>query len=662
MNGVLVLAGWPAESGLSLTAGVLLEQLLRASLAGLVLAAVVWGMTRVSAGLPAALRCALWWAVSLKFVVTLIWLAPVELPLLPPPAAENPSVVVSEARSSASRPAGQPVPAQRPVTDDVGQVADIPLTVSWREAVVVLWLFGVCLGAFGIGRELAAARQLRRDSRPVDEPRVHERFATLRRRFGLSRRVALRVSDRVRVPLTIGWLRPVVLLPDSTLADLSDRELSMTLGHELMHIRRWDLWTAWVPRVARCLFFFHPLAVLAAREFALAREAACDAAVLRELAVAPRDYGRLLVRWRPSRAGGAAVDAIGCAAASSTFVHLKRRLAMLERPVTAPRRVRFAHWLFVLVLLAAVLPVRIIAQPPTPPAAEEIQVARNGTGTFERTVTVTGPVQLDVRTGSGSITVRPGPAGEVRVAGRVTVRPRLFRGAGEADELIRRLQADPPVDVSGGVVRVGYDLDPEYQRNVSISYDIEVPSDAEVRSRTGSGSQTVTGVAGPVSANAGSGSITVTDVGGPVATRTGSGSIRAEGIAGAFSARAGSGSVTLAQTAAGDIDVSTGSGSSTLRGINGALHVRAGSGRITVDGAPSGSWDLQTGSGPIRMRLPADAGFDLDVQTGSGRIETDHPVTVTVQGSMSRNRLNGQVRGGGSPVRARTGSGGVRIE
>lgn len=289
--------------------------------------------------------------------------------------------------------------------------------------------------------------------------------------------------------------------------------------------------------------------------------------------------------------------------------------------------------------------------------------AQSVTGTFERTLEIDGPVELDVRTGAGGIAVRQGSAGQVRIVGRIEVRPRFGRSAAETEALVRRFETEPPVEVSGNQVGVGFGSDGEYREfwgNVLISYQIEVPRETALTSRTGSGSQEVAGVSGPVQAAAGSGSIVVNDVGGRVELRTGSGSIRADGIAGPIDADTGSGSVTLVQTVAGDVSVSTGSGSADLRGISGALRARTGSGRIEVQGQPSGRWDLETGSGSIRIELPPDAAFELDAHTGSGRIETEHPVAV--RGAIERGRLGGEVRGGGPLLRARTGSGSITIE
>ncbi|MFP3942012.1 MAG: hypothetical protein ACLF0P_17085, partial [Thermoanaerobaculia bacterium] len=102
-------APWlPMSPWASGAAGELLDQLLRASLAGAVFAGAVWALGRFCPRLPASARSALWWAASLKLLLALAWAAPVELPLLPPPAPAPPPVAAGPA---AGPPAGSATPA-----------------------------------------------------------------------------------------------------------------------------------------------------------------------------------------------------------------------------------------------------------------------------------------------------------------------------------------------------------------------------------------------------------------------------------------------------------------------------------------------------------------------------------------------------------------------
>ena len=119
--------------------------------------------------------------------------------------------------------------------------------------------------------------------------------------------------------------------------------------------------------------------------------------------------------------------------------------------------------------------------------------AQELTGSFQRSVSVEEPIELDVSTGAGTITIRAGQTGQVEVFGRIQVRRRLGRSRQEAEELVRRFEADPPIEFSDGRVRVGHIEERAYPRNVSISYEIDVPTETAVKSRTGSGDQMISG-------------------------------------------------------------------------------------------------------------------------------------------------------------------------
>ena len=151
----------------------------------------------------------------------------------------------------------------------------------------------------------------------------------------------------------------------------------------------------------------------------------------------------------------------------------------------------------------------------------------------------------------------------------------------------------------------------------------------------------------------------MSNIGSEVKAETGSGSIDASDIGGRLLASTGSGSVHLELTAPGDVNVETGSGSVEITGLHGALRVDTGSGSVTVDGEPTGNWYLSTGSGGISVRLPAEATFELEAKTSSGRIYSDHPILV--QGTISTRELRGKVRGG-VLVAVSTGSGNIRIQ
>jgi DUF4097 and DUF4098 domain-containing protein YvlB len=296
-------------------------------------------------------------------------------------------------------------------------------------------------------------------------------------------------------------------------------------------------------------------------------------------------------------------------------------------------------------------------------------------GSFDRTLRVSGQVDLDVATGSGGITVNRGSDGQVVVHATIRASNNGWF-SGDQTEKIRAIESNPPIEQSGNVVRIGHFASSDLQRNISISYDIQVPADARLHSHTGSGSIRVAGVNGPVEANTGSGGINIERVASDVRLQTGSGSIVVNDVTGTVRAHTGSGSIdgdkigrhgssspasanSFASTGKSYLALETGSGSIRVREISGALRAHTGSGHIEAEGEQVGDWDINSGSGGITVRLPQSSKFTLMARTSSGSVSTDFPLTV--QGTVNRHELSGSVNGGGPRLDLHTGSGSIHI-
>ena len=103
-----------------------------------------------------------------------------------------------------------------------------------------------------------------------------ERLAVLAARSGLRRPVALLESALVRVPLVVGHVRPMILLPLGTVAGLSAAHLEAILAHELAHVLRRDYLVNLLQTVAEALFFYHPAVWFMANCVRTERENCCD--------------------------------------------------------------------------------------------------------------------------------------------------------------------------------------------------------------------------------------------------------------------------------------------------------------------------------------------------------------------------------------------------
>ncbi|RKG65646.1 M56 family metallopeptidase, partial [Corallococcus exercitus] len=406
------------------------ESVWRASWQGALCALVVWGVARALPRLPPAVRAGLWWLVALKFVLTLGWPKPMPLALLPVEAttagstgaqsqtfraegaqSQTPAVMITlrtapDAREATTRiqvsgpvsPGGKDqaptvVASEVPslgarlasfVRGSVEALRSHPWTVGMMWALLVLWGAGVVWKVRGHVQAYRQVRGMRERARPFRHPVLEEEAEFLANEAGLRRPPTLLVSDEVVSPLAAGLMSPVIVLPAKAVRDLPEDALRMALAHEVAHLRRGDLWLGWVPALAETVLFFHPLARQAAREYALAREEACDAEALRLTGAEPADYGELLIAFGITRPPGSAA-ALG---ASAHLHALHRRLRMLEHVDVVPTQPR--RWLKgALFALGAVvlMPFQVVAKAPAEnaaPAAKDATPAPVKVGTVRQ--------------------------------------------------------------------------------------------------------------------------------------------------------------------------------------------------------------------------------------------------------------------------------------
>ena len=162
---------------------------------------------------------------------------------------------------------------------------------DWRFATLALYLVGLLLVAARFLTGAVRTVRMVRQARPA--PHAQAMVDTVRCALGIDRPVRALESPGAAVPMTWGSLRPVVLLPEAARHWPAERLHAVVL-HELVHVRRHDILAQLAAQAACCLYWFHPLVWLAARELRKERERACDDAVLSGGVPAPDYAGHLL--------------------------------------------------------------------------------------------------------------------------------------------------------------------------------------------------------------------------------------------------------------------------------------------------------------------------------------------------------------------------------
>ena len=183
-------------------------------------------------------------------------------------AGVGPANQWSAGRPAATPPAAAPTAALPPVpTAATAPVPAAPTPFLSRLStyyqrhlplLVTLWLVGVLALQLRWLGQLALVQRLRHYGTSALPADWVQRAAALEDKLRLRRAVSYRTSLRAASPMVIGWLRPVVLLPQAMLTQLTESELYAVLAHELAHVRRDDFAVNLAQTLLTNVFFFHP--------------------------------------------------------------------------------------------------------------------------------------------------------------------------------------------------------------------------------------------------------------------------------------------------------------------------------------------------------------------------------------------------------------------
>lgn len=218
-----------------------------------------------------------------------------------------------------------------------------PAMIEWPGLMVPMVLISfLALGRIAAG--FVYLRRCRSSARPLRPLPQH--VTELQHLFGL--RVPFVVSDRLSVPITFGWARPIVMVPTS-FASLSVDQQEGVACHELLHVRRRDWPVTFVEEVVRALLWFHPAVWVLLSKTALSREQVVDASTVR-ITGKRRQYLDALWQTVCASQSGAARLAVPLFSGS----HLRARVEHLKKETVMSRtRIGFSVLVVTVVIAAA---------------------------------------------------------------------------------------------------------------------------------------------------------------------------------------------------------------------------------------------------------------------------------------------------------------------
>lgn len=314
------------------------------------LAHVLWAVVLIKAVTPPVLSTS-WspfgWLMSLSASLT------TTAPNLPSASEIAPQVSSCERTTAVTN-----------ATDSIigsNEVAQISYSLGMDGVASEFWFVLCLIWALSVGAALAISvmqywrvvRKLKHAA-TISLPELELRVDQLRKSLGLRRPVELKVIDGTLGPVVLGFFQPTLVLPAILVQGKSVDTIVPLLAHELIHLRRGDLWWAVLQVIARSLFWFHPAVRWAELQLTQAAEQCCDQETIHFLDCAPATYARCLLSVLEQKHRLQAVPALpGVRPLDITKDRLER---VMKTGKTSSRRSPFWGWLVLLVGCVLTLP------------------------------------------------------------------------------------------------------------------------------------------------------------------------------------------------------------------------------------------------------------------------------------------------------------------
>lgn len=210
---------------------------------------------------------------------------------------------------------------------------------------------------------------------------------------------------------------------------------------------------------------------------------------------------------------------------------------------------------------------------------------------------------------------------------------------------------------------------------------VAVPERFDVDLSTSGGRVDIHRVAGSIEARTSGGSLHFLDVDGPIYGRTSGGAIHFDGASTRVDLKTSGGSIRIghvdgevrAETSGGGISIEhaggpvfarTSGGAIRVDEVHGAVEARTSGGSITVGIAeqPRADSSLRTSGGGVTVFMLPSIAVNLDASASGGKVRSELPVMMRVEGSVSERRINGEINGGGPKLSVRASGGSVNLK
>ena len=238
------------------------------------------------------------------------------------------------------------LPDQLPANGQVGPVeltatqqiqTWIPGIEAYFPFLVGFYLLGMLVMFVKMSVDLLQIKQLKNNYILHLEPALAEQLAAVISKVSLPKKVKVRISEKIQVPMMVGCLKPIILLPLAMLTKLQSSQLEALILHELAHIKRNDYILNIFQSIIETILFFNPFVRWISNYIRTEREHCCDDIVVNSN-VKPLHYAKALVVLEENRLPGNLLAMAAAGNQQHLFHRIKRIMEMKTKQLNYTQR------------------------------------------------------------------------------------------------------------------------------------------------------------------------------------------------------------------------------------------------------------------------------------------------------------------------------------
>jgi bla regulator protein BlaR1 len=196
--------------------------------------------------------------------------------------------------------------------------------------IIIIYTIGLSFMLFRFVVNVFQVNGLRRLGLTEPEPAWNDFISRFCVQFEILRPVKLFISNRISVPMMLGVIKPVILLPVATINHLSTEQVEAILLHELAHIRRQDYLLNIFQTIVETILFFNPFVWLLSSIIRKEREHCCDDMVVAS-AANPLPYAKALAILEGNRINTNSLTLAATGRKNQLFHRIKRIMEMKKK-------------------------------------------------------------------------------------------------------------------------------------------------------------------------------------------------------------------------------------------------------------------------------------------------------------------------------------------